>query len=371
MNDPTPNDPDPTADARTTAADGTPRTRPDGTRDRPLRRRAPVAVVAGGSAGIGRATARRLADRGHAVAVLARGQERLDETVADLERRGVEALGIACDVADGAAVARAHERVSDELGVPLVWVNSAMLTAFSPFAEMDEAEFRRIVEVTFLGQVNGTRAALSGMRRLGRGSIVNIGSGLAYRSVPLQSAYCAAKAAINGFTASVRSELIHAGLDDIRLSLVQLPAVNTPQFDWARSRLPRAPRPAAPVYQPEVAADAVLRAIDEGSRELFVGRSVPGLVLGNMLAPAFFDRKLAEAGWDGQHSDEPQPGDRAGNLEEASARDVAAHGSWDDEALESGAVVDADALRYAVAGGAGIALFAAGLLTASFLRGRR
>ena len=333
--------------------------------------RAPVAVVAGGSAGIGRATARRLADRGYAVGVLARGAERLDETVKDLEGRGVEALGIVCDVADGAAVTAAHERVSDALGTPVVWVNSAMLTAFSPFAEMDEDEFRRIVEVTFLGQVNGTRAALSGMRGLRRGSIVNIGSGLAYRSVPLQSAYCAAKAAINGFTSSVRSELIHEGMDDIHLSLIQLPAVNTPQFDWARSRLDRAPRPAAPVYQPEVAARAVLQAIDEGSRELFVGRSVPGLVFGNMLAPGYLDRKLAEAGWDGQHSDEPEPGERAGNLTEASDRDVAAHGSWDGEALDSGAVVDADQMRYAVAGGAGIALFAAGLFAASRLRGRR
>jgi len=336
-----------------------------------IERRAPVAVVAGGSAGIGRATARRLAERGYDVAVLARGEARLAETVRDLERRGARALGLPCDVADDAAVATAHARVSDELGTPVVWVNSAMLTAFSPFEKMEDAEFRRIVEVTFLGQVNGTRAALSGMRGLGRGSIVNIGSGLAYRSVPLQSAYCAAKAAINGFTASLRSELIHAGLDDIHLSLVQLPAVNTPQFDWARSRLDRVPRPAAPVYQPEVAARAVLQAIDEGSRELFVGRSVPGLVFGNMLAPGYLDRKLADAGWDGQHSGEPDPGYRPGNLETAAERDVAAHGSWDGEALDGGMVVDADAMRHAVAAGAGIALFAAGLLTASLLRGRR
>ena len=345
-------------------------TEPNPNGSRPTRRR-PVAVVAGGSAGIGRAVTRRLAGRGYSVGVLARGRERLDDAVAELERLGVEALGIACDVADGAAVAAAHERVSEELGTPVVWVNSAMLTAFSPFADMGEEEFRRIVEVTFLGQVNGTRAALSGMRRLGRGSIVNIGSGLAYRSVPLQSAYCASKAAINGFTAALRSELLHAGLEDIRLSLVQLPAVNTPQFGWARSRLDRAPRPAAPVYQPEVAARAVLQAIDEGSRELFVGRSVPGLVFGNMLAPAFLDRKLAEAGWDGQHSGTPEPGTRPGNLDAASGHDVAAHGRWDDEALERGLIVDADSMRYAVAAGAGLALFAAGAFAASLLRGRR
>jgi len=334
-------------------------------------RRAPVAVVGGGSAGIGRATARLLADRGYAVAVLARDRSRLDDTVADLQGLGAEALGISCDVADGAAVADAHAQVTNTLGTPVVWVNSAMLTAFSPFEDMGEDEFRRIVEVTFLGQVNGTRAALGGMRRLGHGSIVNIGSGLSYRSVPLQSAYCASKAAINGFTSSVRSELFHAGLDDIRLSLVQLPAVNTPQFDWARSRLDRVPRPAAPVYQPEVAARAVLQAIDGGARELFVGRSVPGLVLGNMIAPAMFDRKLAEAGWDGQHSADSQPGFRGGNLETAVDRDVAAHGSWDGEASADGMIVDADAARYAVAGGIGIALFTAGLLTASLLGNRR
>ena len=353
---------DDSADAGASARDGASRA--------PVRR-APVAVVSGGSAGIGRATARLLAERGYAVAVLARGQERLDETVRELEAHGGEALGIACDVADGQAVADAHARVSAELGTPLVWVNSAMLTAFSPFEEMGEAEFRRIVEVTFLGQVNGTRAALGGMRRLGRGSIVNIGSGLSYRSVPLQSAYCASKAAINGFTASLRSELIHEGFDDIRLSLVQLPAVNTPQFDWARSRLDRVPRPAAPVYQPEVAARAVLQAVDEGARELFVGRSVPALVLGNMLAPAALDRKLADAGWDGQYSDEPAPGDRSGNLERASTRDVAAHGSWDEEASAEGLIVDADKLRYAVAGGLGLAAFGAGLLAASLLGRRR
>ena len=335
-----------------------------------LARRAPVAVVAGGSAGVGRAVARLLAERGYAVAVLARGKARLDETVDELEREGTEALGIACDVADGAAVEAAHARVVEALGTPVVWVNSAMLTAFSPFEEMDEAEFRRIVEVTFLGQVNGTRAALGGMRRLGHGSVVNIGSGLAYRSVPLQSAYCASKAAINGFTASLRSELIHEGLDDIRLSLVQLPAINTPQFDWARSRLDRKPRPAAPVYQPEVAARAVLHAIDGGARELFVGRSVPGLVFGNMLAPAFFDRKLAEAGWDGQHSETPEPGEREGNLERAAPHEVAARGSWDGEASGRGMIVDADALRQGVAVGAGLALFGAGLLAARLLARR-
>ena len=340
------------------------------TERRHLSRRAPVAVVAGGSAGIGRATARLLARRGYAVAVLARGRARLDDTVAELERGGGDALGLACDVADGAAVGAAHARIVADLGTPVVWVNSAMLTAFSPFEAMGEEEFRRIVEVTFLGQVNGTRAALGGMRRLGHGSIVNIGSGLAYRSVPLQSAYCAAKAAINGFTASLRSELIHEGREEIRLSLVQLPAVNTPQFDWARSRLDRRPRPAAPVYQPEVAARAVLQAIDSGARELFVGRSVPGLVLGNMLAPAAFDRKLAEAGWDGQHSERPEPGTSEGNLEEASSHDVAARGSWSGEARDSGLIVDADSMRYAVAGGAALALFGAGLFAARLL-GRR
>ncbi len=327
----------------------------------------PVAVVAGGSAGIGRATAELFADKGMDVAVFARGEARLRSTEAALRAKGVRGLGIVCDVSDADAVMRARQRVVDELGEPDVWVNCAMLTVVGTFEKMDDAEFRAVIDTTFMGQVNGTRAALEGMRPRRRGRIVNIGSGLSYRPVPLQSAYCAAKAAINGFTGAVRAELIEAGLEDITMSLVQLPAVNTPQFDWARYKTAAPPRPAAPVYQPEVAARAVWQAVQDGTRELVVGGATLGLVFGDMLAPGALDHKLGRDGRDMQ-TDPGHDSPRADNLMGPADMDVGARGSWSGEARDKGLIVDADRARAGIFGGGGALAFAAGLLLGAFAR---
>ena len=237
-----------------------------------------IAVVAGGSAGVGRATVTALLDRGYRVAVLARGQARLDEIAG---RYGDRVWTRSVDVSDGAALEAAGDAIASEFGQPRVWVNSAMLTSFSPFDAMDEAEFRKITETTYLGTVNGCRTAL---RIMSRGNVVNVGSGLAYTSVPYQSAYCGAKHAIEGFTQALRIELAR-DRRPVALSMIQLPAINTPQFDWARNRMPKHPQPAPPIFQPEVAAEAVLRAIDTDAREILVGRPVFKLMAGNMLFP--------------------------------------------------------------------------------------
>ncbi len=317
----------------------------------------PVAVISGGSAGIGRAAASALARQGYDVAILARDRARVERAASDLRSHGVRTLGLSCDVGKADAVDAACAQIIDTFGTVDVWVNCAMATVFGPFDTLDDGEFRAVMDTTFMGQVNGTRAALSVMKPNGHGAIVNVGSGLSYRSVPLQSAYCAAKHAINGFTSSVRSELIHDGYDDITISLVQLPAVNTPQFDWARSKLDRVPRPAAPVFQPEVAADGILKAIDTGAREIIVGRSAAQLMFGQMVVPDYLDHKLADAGWDGQHSEEPDPGVTTGNLKEPVSGNQGAHGSYDDEAADSGMIVDADVMRRAIfAGGAALAV---------------
>ena len=333
----------------------------------------PVAVVSGGSAGIGRAVAELLAERGHDVAVLARGEQRLKDTEAAIGARGVRGLGVVCDVSDLEQVRAARRLIVEKLGEPYVWVNSAMLTVLAPFVEIDDDEFRAVVDTTFMGQVNGTRVALEGMRAAGEGRIVNIGSGLSYRPVPLQSAYCAAKAAINGFTSAVRSELIHDGFDRLSIGLVQLPAVNTPQFDWSRHQGGRPPRPAAPVYQPEVAARAVWKAIRERSREVIVGRSVLGLVFGDMVAPGALDRQLASMGYDGQTRDPEADADLVrdrDNLFGPPPGRAGARGSFGDEAYEDGLIIDADRARAGVFGGGAIALLAAGVALGATLRRR-
>jgi NAD(P)-dependent dehydrogenase (short-subunit alcohol dehydrogenase family) len=328
-----------------------------------------AAVVAGGSAGVGRAVARALAARGYAVAVLARGEARLADAETELGDE-IPALAIACDVSDAAAVDAAAERVEAELGPIAVWVNSAMLTSFSPFDEVPPEEFARIVDVTLIGAVNGTRAALKRMRPRKTGRIVNVGSGLAYRSVPLQSAYCAAKHGLRGFTASLRSELIHEGTG-VTVSMVQLPAVNTPQFDWARNRLDETPQPAPPIFAPEVAARGVMRAVGSGEREVFVGKSAIALAFGDMVAPDYLDRRMARDAVAAQKSGEPAAGDRPGNLDAPATLDgdapVAATGSFSGRARESGAILGGGTARIAVFGGAGLALAAAGALVGAAL----
>lgn len=301
-----------------------------------------VAVVAGGTAGVGRAVLSHLVADGYTVGVLARGQGRLDSVQAEY---GDRVLALSCDVSDATAVARAGAAVEETLGPVDLWVNTAMLTSFSPFPCMGAAEFERIVDTTFLGVVNGTRTALALMERRNHGRIVNVGSGLAYRSVPYQSAYCASKHAINGFSSAVRSEMIREGTR-VTISLVQLPALNTPQFDWALNRMAMRPRPAAPVFDADIAARAVMRAVREGKREYFVGRSVIQLVLGNMAFPAWLDRKLADAGAEMQKSDTPDTGGRPNNLETPVATvEATANGRFSGEASRSAIIVDADHLR--------------------------
>ena len=314
-----------------------------------------VAIVAGGTAGVGRAVVEALVAEGWRVGVIARGEDRL----AGLEAAQSAVATAAADVSDAAALEAAADALVSRLGTPEAWVNCAMLTSFSPFAKMEVAEFDAIVATTFLGQVNGTRAAL---RLMGdRGRIVNVGSGLSYRAVPFQSAYCGAKHAINGFTSAVRSELIRAGRD-ISLSLVQLPAINTPQFDWARNRLEKKPQPAPPIFAPEVAAKAVLRAIETGERELLVGGSVLKLVFGDMVLPAWLDRKLAKDGAEMQKSAEPEPGGREDNLFSPAAHAGTAEGRFGDRAKSDGLIVDGDLARKLVFGGGALALLLLGML---------
>ena len=315
----------------------------------------PVAVVTGGSAGVGRATVDALLDRGYRVAVLARGQERLDEMAAELgDRIWTEAV----DVSDGTMLDQAANRIVAELGVPEIWVNSAMLTSFSPFDKVGETEFRKITETTYLGTVNGCRAAL---RIMSHGNIVNVGSGLAYVSVPNQAAYCGAKHAVEGFTQSLRIEIRQAGRP-ITLSMVQLPAVNTPQFDWARNRMDRKPQPAPPIFQPEVAARGILRAIDTDAREMLVGGSVLKLMVGNILAPDMVESRLEDQGVRMQKSDRPTE-DGPDNLD-GPVRDQAAnaHGPYDSRAYDDGLIVDGDLMRKALVFGGAAAILGLGIL---------
>ena len=314
------------------------------------------AVVIGGTAGVGRAVALALIRRGYRVGVMARGEDRL----AEMEREfGTDAVkAVAADAGNAADVDAATDAIVAAFGPPSVWVNSAMLTSFSPFEKMMPDEFDAIVRTTFLGQVNGTRAAL---RVMGRGNVVNVGSGLSYRAIPFQAAYCAAKHAINGFTSAVRSELIRDG-HPLKVSLVQLPAINTPQFDWARNRLDSKPKPAPPVYQPEVAAEAVMRALDSGAREILVGKSVLQLVFGNMLLPDWLDRKLADEGAAMQKSKRDEPGGRPDNIEAPVEYPSTAHGSFDANARNKAQMVDGDVARKLIFFGVPVATFALGAI---------
>jgi NAD(P)-dependent dehydrogenase (short-subunit alcohol dehydrogenase family) len=291
-------------------------------------------VITGASAGIARATARLYGLRGARVGLIARGQDGLAGAVADVERRGGSALALPADVADFQQVDEAATRVEEELGPIDVWINIAFTSVFAPFAELSAAEFRRVTEVSYLGFVHGTMAALSRMRPRDHGTIVQVGSALSERSIPLQSAYCGAKHAINGFTSSLRCELLHEG-SHVRVTIVQMPAVNTPQFSWVRSRLPRKPQPVPPIYQPEVAARGVVYAADHpGRREYWVGASTAATLAANKLAPALLDRYLARTGYSSQQTAEPEDPRRPDNLmqpvDRGQGSDHGAHGSFDD-----------------------------------------
>ena len=290
---------------------------------------APIAVVTGASAGVGRATARRLAEDGCDVALIARGQEGLDAARAEIEALGRRALAIPTDVADFEQVERAAAATETELGAIDIWVNNAMATVFAPFMEIEPTEFQRVTEVNYLGFVWGTRAALQRMRPRDRGTIVMVGSALGYRGIPLQSPYCGSKHAIKGFFESVRTELLHDG-SKVRLSIVQLPALNTPQFVQGRTRMPKQPMPVPPIYQPEVAADAIAWAARSGEREVYVGAPTWKTIWGERIAPGFADRYLARNGYDSQQADKPVNGGRPDNLFEPVEGDHGAHGPFED-----------------------------------------
>jgi NAD(P)-dependent dehydrogenase (short-subunit alcohol dehydrogenase family) len=287
-----------------------------------------VALVTGASAGVGRATVRRLAADGYDVALLARGREGLEAARTEVERLGRRALVVPADVADPEQVEEAAERAESALGPIDVWVNNAMTTVFAPFTEIEPDEFRRVTDVTYLGVVWGTRAALRRMMPRDRGSIVLVGSALAYRGIPLQSGYCGSKHAIKGFFESVRAELKHDG-SSVRISIVELPAVNTPQFEHCRTRLPKQPQPVPPIYQPEIAADAIAWTARSGEREVYVGASTWKTIWGERVAPGIGDRYLAKNGYEGQLADEPVNGDRPDNLFAPVEGDRGAHGRFE------------------------------------------
>ncbi|HVM28038.1 MAG TPA: SDR family oxidoreductase [Mycobacteriales bacterium] len=292
-----------------------------------------VAVVTGGTAGIGRAVVRELAARGWDVAVLARGRDRIDDTVREVRDAGRRSVGISVDVADAAAVDRAADEVEDALGPIDVWVNNAFTGAISFFDEITPEEFERITAVTYFGYVNGTRAALHRMTPRNRGTIIQVGSALAHRGIPLQSPYCGAKHAIKGFTESVRVEVMHKGIA-VDVCIVDMPAVNTPQFDWVLHRgIDHHPMPVPPIYQPEVAGRAVAHVAEHPRRTMWVGLPTALTVLGNRVAPALLDRFLARTNVEGQQSpDHDPPADRSNTWEPVYGAEVQARGSFDDKA---------------------------------------
>jgi NADP-dependent 3-hydroxy acid dehydrogenase YdfG len=321
-----------------------------------------VVVISGASAGIGRATARHFGQRGWRVALLARGIDGLEAAQREIEMAGGEALAIPTDVADCAQVDAAAARVEREWGQIDVWVNDAMATVFCEFMDISPEDYRRATEVTYLGTVWGTRAALKRMLARNAGSIVQIGSALAYRSIPLQSAYCGAKSAIRGFTDSVRSELIHHR-SRVHVSMVQLSAFNTPQFSWGRTCMSRRPQPLPPIFQPELAARAIYYAATHRRRELWVGFPAVKAIVATKLIPGVLDRLLATRAYRGQHTDEPLPADRQDNLYAPLAGDHGAHGRFDSRSRRRSAQLWLATHRGGALALAGIALGAAALLS--------
>lgn len=289
-----------------------------------------IVAITGASAGVGRATAQAFASHGYSVALMARGGEGLEAARKEVEANGLPALALKVDVADSDAVEAAAVRIEEELGPIDVWVNNSMATVFAPFVEVTPEEFIRVTEVTYLGVVHGTQSALKRMVPRNRGTIVQVGSALAYRGIPLQSAYCGAKHAIKGFCESLRTELLHNG-SRVWVTMVQLPALNTPQFSWSRSKMHRQAQPVPPIYQPEVAAKAIVWASKSRRREVLVGAPTVATVVANKLAPSLVMRYLAKTGFESQQTPEPaQP--REGNLFVPVEGDFGAHGMFDSRA---------------------------------------
>ena len=286
-----------------------------------------VVVITGASAGVGRACARTFAKHGYDVSLLARGIEGLEAAKKEVESYGQRAVFFQVDVSDAEAVEHAAAATEQQLGPIDVWVNNAMNSVFSPIKEMLPEDYKRVTDVTYLGQVYGTLAALKRMLSRNKGSIVFVGSALAYRGIPLQSAYCGAKHAVEGFYDSLRTELLH-DKSHIKITIVELPALNTTQFGFVKSRLPRKPQPMGTIYQPEVAAEAILYAAEHDRREMLVGWPTVQAVIGNKLAPWFADKVLARSGYKGQQTDEPEDPDRKHNLWEPLPGDHGAHGEF-------------------------------------------
>src|SRR5216110_1966452 len=286
-----------------------------------------VIVITGASAGVGRATVQAFARRGAQLGLIARGPDGLEAARKEVEQLGGSALVFAVDVANAEKVEEAAARVEEEFGPIDIWINNAMVSVFSPVKEMTAEEFHRVTEVTYLGVVYGTLAALRRMLPRDRGSIVQVGSALAYRGIPLQAAYCGAKHAIQGFTESLRCELLH-DKSKVHVAMVQLPAMNTPQFDWVKSRLPREPQPVPPIYQPEIAADAIVWAAAHRRRELSVGAPTAAAIWSNKIASALLDRYLAKTGYDAQQTDQPADPARPDNLWTPLPGDHGAHGRF-------------------------------------------
>jgi short-subunit dehydrogenase len=319
-------------------------------------------VITGASAGVGRATAHAFAAHGAQIGLIARGTQGLQAAAAEVGKGGGKALALPLDVADSDAIEAAAESVENEFGPIDIWVNCAMATIFSPFHRISPEEFRRATEVSYLGFVYGTMAALKRMRPRNRGAIVQVGSALSYRAIPLQSAYCGAKFAIRGFTDSLRTELMHDGVD-VSLVMVQMPALNTPQFNWARNKMSRRPQPVSPIFQPEVAAEAIYYAAHSRRREVWVGRSSVKAIAANKLFPGLLDRYLAKKGYTSQLTDALADPQRSDNLFDPVPGDPGTHGRFDSRAESRSLQLWATEHRGALAVGTlAIAAFATALL---------
>jgi short-subunit dehydrogenase len=312
-----------------------------------------VVVITGASAGIGRATVRAFAARGARIGLIARNAEALENAQKEVEARGGEAVVAIADVADADAVERAAQTIEAAFGPIDVWINNAMTSVLGPIREITPDEFRRVTEVTYLGVVHGTLAALRRMQPRDEGVIIQVGSTLAYRGIPLQAPYCAAKHAIQGFHDSLLAELLH-DQSNVRVCMVNLPAVNTPQFRWIRNHMPRKPKPFGIVFDPEVAARAIVWASEHPRRELNVGWGTSQAIIANAFAPGLLDRYLARIGYDQQQSDEPEPASRPDNLHAPVPGDAGAHGVFGEHAKSTSPQLLANTHRGAI--GAAVAV---------------
>lgn len=323
-----------------------------------------IIVITGATGGVGRATAHAFAREGARIALLARGQKQLEATKIEVEALGGHALAIPTDVADPAQVEAAAELTENTFGPIDVWVNNAMVSVFAPIKEITPQEFKRVTEVTYLGQVYGTMAALRRMLPRDHGSIVFVGSALAYRGIPLQSAYCGSKHGIEGFYDSLRCELLH-DRSNVRTCMVQLPAMNTTQFGWVLNRLPNKPRPMGKIYQPEVAANAILYAAAHNRRSIWVGASTYKAIIGNKVCPSYADHVLARNGYQGQQTKEPVSPDRENNVWDPVPEDRGMHGGFGDEAASRSVTLWAALHRGFITTAAGV------LVLASMLAGNK